>query len=141
MNPKLIVIDTNVLISAVLSPEGTARKVLNRVYQSFKIAQSDETYQELVTRISQRKFDKYISDEEREDFLRVVKHYSQLVKVESQVEICRDVDDNKFLELAIDANAVFLITGDRDLLSLKSQIESQTLIVTPREFLEQYLEL
>ncbi|MCT7958877.1 putative toxin-antitoxin system toxin component, PIN family [Laspinema palackyanum] len=108
MNPKLIVIDTTVLISAVLSPEGTARKVLNRVYESFKIAQSDETYQELETRIYKRKFDKYISDEEREDFLRVVKHYSQLVKVESQVEICRDVEDNKFLELAIDANAVFL---------------------------------
>jgi putative PIN family toxin of toxin-antitoxin system len=65
MNPKLIVIDTNVLISAVLSPEGTARKVLSRVYESFKIAQSDETYQELVTRIYKRKFDKYISDEER----------------------------------------------------------------------------
>jgi len=48
MNPRLIVIDTNVLISAVLTPEGTARKVLNRVYQQFKIVQSDETYQELV---------------------------------------------------------------------------------------------
>lgn len=80
MNPKLIVIDTNVLISAVLTPEGTARKVLNRVYQQFKIAQSDETYQELVTRISKRKFDKYISDEEREYFLSGVKHYSQFVK-------------------------------------------------------------
>ncbi|OAB56611.1 PIN domain-containing protein [Phormidium willei BDU 130791] len=137
MNPKLIVIDTNVLISAVLSPEGTARKVLNRVYKSFKIAQSDETYQELVTRTYKHKFDKYISDEEREDFLKVVKHYSQFVKVESQVEICRDVDDNKFLELAIDSQAMFLITGDRDLLSLKYQVESQILIVTPREFLEQ----
>ena len=136
MNPRLIVIDTNVLISAILSPEGTVRKALNRVYQQFKIAQSDETYQELVTRIYKRKFDKYIADEEREDFLSGVKHYSQFVKVKSQVEICRDMDDNKFLELAIDANAVFLITGDRDLLSLKSQIESQTLIVTPREFLE-----
>lgn len=137
MNPKLVVVDTNVLISAVLSPEGTARKALNQVYQGFKIAQSDETYQELVTRIYKRKFDKYISDEEREDFLKVVKHYSQFVQVASQVEICRDVDDNKFLELAIDSKAAFLITGDRDLLSLKSQIEYQALIVTPREFLEQ----
>ncbi|USR92897.1 hypothetical protein NEA10_09345 [Phormidium yuhuli AB48] len=58
MNPKLIVIDTNVLISAVLSPEGTARKALNRVYHSFEISQSDETNQELVARIYQRKFDK-----------------------------------------------------------------------------------
>ncbi|MCT7979850.1 putative toxin-antitoxin system toxin component, PIN family [Laspinema olomoucense] len=137
MNPKLIVIDTNVLISAVLSPEGTARKAFNRVYQCFKIAQSDETYQELVTRISKRKFDKYISDEEREDFLRVVKHYNQFIQVESQVEICRDVDDNKFLELAINSQAMFLITGDCDLLSLKTQVESQILIVTPRDFLEQ----
>ena len=54
MNPNLIVIDTNVLISAVLSLEGTARKALNRVYQCFQIAQSDETYQELVTRIYNR---------------------------------------------------------------------------------------
>ena len=64
MNPNLIVIDPHVLISAGLSPEGTARQALNRVCQSFKIAQSDETYQELVTRIYKRKFDKYISDEE-----------------------------------------------------------------------------
>lgn len=61
-----------------------------------------------MTRISKRKFDKYISDEEREYFLRVVKHYSQFIQVESQVEICRDVDDNKFLELAIDSQAMFL---------------------------------
>ena len=136
MNPKLIVIDNNVLISAVLTPEGTARNTLNRVNRHFKIAQSDVTYQELVTRIYKHKFDKYISDEEREDFLRVVKHHSQFIKVESHVEICRDIDDNKFLELAIDSNAVFLITGDRDLLLLKAQVEYEKLIVTPREFLE-----
>lgn len=35
MNPELIVIDTNVLISAILTPEGTARKTVNRVYQYF----------------------------------------------------------------------------------------------------------
>jgi len=68
--------------------------------------------------------------------LRVVKSHSHFVKVESQVEICRDVDDNKFLELAIDSSTVFLITGDRDLLSLKAQIEYQEIIVTPRDFLE-----
>jgi len=51
MNHKLIVIDTNILISAALSPDGTARKALDKVYQHFKIAQSEETYQELSTRI------------------------------------------------------------------------------------------
>ncbi|BAY38506.1 hypothetical protein NIES2111_28540 [Nostoc sp. NIES-2111] len=62
MNHKLIVIDTNVLLSAALIPDGTARKALNKAYKQFKIAQSDETYQELKTRIYKPKFDKYISD-------------------------------------------------------------------------------
>lgn len=135
MNHKLIVIDTNILISAALSPDGTARKALDKVYQQFKIAQSEETYQELSTRIYKPKFDKYISNTERQDFLEVVKKYSQFIEIKSQINICRDVDDNKFLDLAKDSNAEFLITGDQDLLSLKTLAEYQNQIITPREFL------
>lgn len=97
MNHKLIVIDTNVLLSAALSPNGTARKALDKVYKKFKIAQSDETYQELNTRIYKRKFDKYISDEDRQDFLDIVKKYSQFIEIKSQINTCREPDDNKFL--------------------------------------------
>ncbi|WP_414565357.1 MULTISPECIES: putative toxin-antitoxin system toxin component, PIN family [unclassified Anabaena] len=135
MNHKLIVIDTNVLISAVLSPEGTARKALNKAYEKFKIAQSDETYQELKTRIYKDKFDKYISSEDRQYFLDIVKKYSQFIEVKSQINTCRDPDDNKFLELAKDANAEFLITGDQDLLSLRTIAEYQNQIITPKDFL------
>ncbi|MEH1874393.1 putative toxin-antitoxin system toxin component, PIN family [Nostoc sp.] len=135
MNHKLIVIDTNVLLSAALSPNGTARKALDKVYKEFKIAQSDETYQELNTRIYKRKFDKYISNEDRQYFLDVVKKYSQFIEIKSQINTCRDADDNKFLELAKDANAAFLITGDQDLLSLKTLAEYQNQIITPRDFL------
>jgi len=135
MNRKLIVIDTNVLISAVLRPDGTARKALDKAYREFKIAQSDETYQELKTRIYKRKFDKYISDEDRQYFLNVVKKYCQFIEVTSQVTTCRDPDDNKFLELAKDSNAEFLITGDQDLLSLKIISEYQNHIITPTDFL------
>ena len=135
MNHKLIVIDTNVLISAALSPDGTARKALNKAQKKFKIAQSEETYQELKTRISKPKFDKYISDADRQDFLDVVKKYSQFIEIKSQVNTCRDADDNKFLELAKDSNAEFLITGDKDLLSLKTLAEYQNQIMTPGDFL------
>jgi uncharacterized protein len=135
MNHKLIVIDTNVLLSAVLSPNGTARQALDKAYKAFKIAQSEETYQELNIRIYKPKFDKYISDTDRQDFLNVVKKYSQFIEIKSQVNICRDPDDNKFLELIKDANAEFLITGDRDLLSLNTLAEYQNQIITPRDFL------
>jgi len=42
--------------------------------------------------------------------LNVVKKYSQFIEIKSQINICRDPDDNKFLELIKDANAEFLIT-------------------------------
>jgi putative PIN family toxin of toxin-antitoxin system len=135
MNHKLIVIDTNIFISAALSPDGTARQALDKVYQEFQIAQSNETYQELTMRIYKSKFDKYISNEERQDFLNIVKKHSQFIEIKSQINICRDADDNKFLELAKDSSAEFLITGDQDLLSLKALAEYQKYIISPREFL------
>ncbi|WP_228051616.1 putative toxin-antitoxin system toxin component, PIN family [Sphaerospermopsis aphanizomenoides] len=97
MNHKLIVIDTNVLISAALSPTGTSRKALDKPYKQSKIAQSAATYEELKTRIYKPKFDKYISDEEREYFLEVVEKYSQFIVITTQLNICRDPEDNKFL--------------------------------------------
>lgn len=135
MNLKLIVIDTNVLLSAVLSPNGTARQALDKAYQQFKIAQSQETYKELKTRIYKSKFNKYISNQDREQFLEVVKKSSQFIEIKSKINICRDPDDNKFLELAKDCNAEYLITGDQDLLSLKTLAEYQNQIITPKDFL------
>ena len=54
-----VVIDTNVFISALLNPLGTPKKVINIAVSQFTILQSEVTYQELVTRISKKKFDKY----------------------------------------------------------------------------------
>ncbi len=50
----------------------------------------------------------------------MIKNRSYFIKKKSLITVCRDPDDNKFLELALDSNAEFLITGDKDLLSLKS---------------------
>ncbi len=136
MNPKLIIIDTNVLLSAALNAEGTAYQCFYKAYKIFKIAQNDETYQELITRIYKSKFDKYLSHQDREYFLNILKKNSQFIQTTSQINDCRDPDDNKFLELAKDSRAYFLITGDKDLLSLKSKPEYQNLIITPRDFLE-----
>ncbi|WP_200819200.1 putative toxin-antitoxin system toxin component, PIN family [Tolypothrix sp. NIES-4075] len=77
-----------------------------------------------------------MSDEDRQYFLDVVKKCSQFIEIKSQINICRDPDDNKFLELAKDSNAEFLITGDQDLLSLKTLAEYQNQIITPRDFLD-----
>ncbi|MBF2057190.1 MAG: putative toxin-antitoxin system toxin component, PIN family [Cyanobacterium sp. T60_A2020_053] len=135
MNPKIIVLDTNILISAVLSPQGSARKALDKAYKYFYLVQSEETYQELITRIYKARFDKYISNLEREKFLNVLKENSLFIKVESIVNDCRDADDNKFLALAKDSKASYLVTGDKDLLVMKSIKKYRSLVVTVQEFL------
>ncbi len=136
MSRRFIVIDTNIFISAALSPQGTAYQALALAVQEFTIVQSAETYQEIAQRIYKPKFDKYVSDERREELLNLIKSKSQFIETTSRIVSCRDLDDNKFLELAIDAHAEFLITGDQDLLTLKSQPEYQHLIISARDFLE-----
>ncbi len=136
MSPKCIVIDTSIFISAALSPNGTANQAVTKAIQEFTIVHSDETYQKIADRLYRPKFDKYVSNERRSQFLNLIHSKSQFIKTTSQIVICRDLDDNKFLELAIDSNAKFLITGDKDLLILKSQSEYQQIIVSPRDFLE-----
>jgi uncharacterized protein len=136
MSLRFIVIDTNIFISAALSPNGTAYQAFAQAIQRFTIAQSVETYQEIAQRIYKPKFDKYVSNERREELLNLIKSKSQFIDIQSQITSCRDPDDNKFLELAIDSNAQFLITGNQDLLTLKSQSEYQHLIISARDFLE-----
>ncbi len=136
MSLKFIVIDTNIFISAALSPKGTAYQAFALAVQEFTIVQSAETYQEIAQRLYKPKFDKYVSDERREELLNLIKIKSQFVETKSSITSCRDPDDNKFLELAVDSNAQFLITGDQDLLTLKSQPEYQHLIISARDFLE-----
>lgn len=45
----------------------------------------------------------------------------------------RDPDDNKFIECAVAANAKYIITGDKDLLEIKSYFD--LIIITPSFFL------
>ena len=136
MSPKYIVVDTNIFISAALNPSGTVSQALTKAIQEFTIVHSDETYQELADRLYKPKFDKYISKQRRAEFLSLIHSRSQFIKPISQIRICRDLDDNKFLDLLIDSNAEFLLTGDKDLLILKSEPEYEDLIVSPRDFLE-----
>jgi putative PIN family toxin of toxin-antitoxin system len=135
MNREIVVIDTNVLISAALT-NGITRQVLVKVLKSFTILQSSLTYGEVKSRIYKKKFDKYLSDDDRFDFLNTIYENSLVVEPTLKILDCRDPDDNKFLELALEVPAKYLITGDNDLLALKYEHRYQKLIVTPGEFLE-----
>lgn len=80
------------------------------------------------------KFDKYISRESRQQFL--VDYQNAVLRVDNTPTItdCRDAKDNKFLEVAVSANALYLISGDDELLVLHPYGDIQ--ILTPADFLE-----
>ncbi len=134
MNLERVVIDTNVFISALLNPKGTPRKVIDLAINQYIILQSETTYEELNTRLSKKKFDKYLSQEDRLSFLSSLRKKSLFIKISEQVTICSDADDNKFLELAVSGIAEYLITGDNDLLEINNY--QNVPIITPIHFLD-----
>ena len=56
--------------------------------------------------------------EERERFLESLIGESRLVDITETVRVCRDPKDDRVLEVAVNGNASFIITGDNDLLAL-----------------------
>jgi len=68
---------------------------------------SDELIEEFVEVASRPKFKKYFSSKDLEKILEYFDQFGQLIKVKTQVEICRDDKDNFLLNLAIDSKADF----------------------------------
>ncbi len=119
MRSDFFVFDTNVLISSALLPYSSNRNALNKAIFSGILAISDSTFEEFIEVLFRKKFDKYfLDDEERWTLIYKLEANSKLFKPDLIITDCRDPKDNKFLEVAISANASCLITGDKDLLIL-----------------------
>ena len=116
---KFFVFDTNCLISASILPKSLTRRSFEKALKSGIIVASKEVIEEYIEVLFRKKFDKYfISDGER---LFIINLLGTKLKMFSPIEIineCRDPKDNKFLELALSANASCIISGDKDLLEL-----------------------
>ncbi len=134
MKAERIVVDTNVLISAALIPHGTPRTVLDVVrLHGGVLLFSDETFAELQTRFSRKKFDRYVDRNRRAVWLVQLEAISEWVSISGAKLGCRDPDDDKLLETALIGDADCLITGDQDLLSMSVFCEIP--ILTPTAFL------
>jgi len=128
-----VVFDTNVVISAMLLPLSIPRRALDRAMREGRPLLSAATTTELNEVIHLPKFDKYLSEEERIEFLTTLVHEAELVNVVETATDCRDPRDNKFLELAIAGRATHIVTGDSDLLVLHPF--RGIIVVSPSTFL------
>ena len=128
-------LDTNVLISAALGPDGSPRMVVDVVRsENGVLLFSNETFDELRSRFHRSKFDRYIGREGSESYLALLEAGSEWVSITGAKLGCRDPDDAKLLETALMGEADCLITGDQDLLEMSP---FHTIpILTPASFLD-----
>jgi len=127
------VLDTNVIVSAVLLAGSIPRQTFDKALDRGKIVLSVPTLLELAEVLSRKKFNKYLLEEERMRFLVALLKEAELVHVTEEVTDCPDDKDNKFLELAVCAKARCIVSGDNDLLALNPF--RGTPILKPEEFL------
>lgn len=130
------VIDTNVLISRLLTPRGVAASAVDRAISMGVLLVSDVTLKELTTVLMRPRFDRYISKESRQRFLALLAGVARPVHITRHFHVCRDPKDDAFLDLAFNGQARSLVTGDQDLLVLGTfqGIDIQT----PEQFLVAY---
>jgi putative PIN family toxin of toxin-antitoxin system len=133
MNKLQFVIDTNVLVSSVLIKKSSSDAALKKARSLGSLLFSEATFQELQITLSRSKFDRYVSLQVRSEFIFRLRLESELVEILERVDLCRDEKDNKFLEVAINGKADYLITGDNDLFVLRSFQDVK--IITINEFL------
>jgi uncharacterized protein len=134
---KNIVLDTNLIVSAVINPAGVASQTLDIAAANFDIVASTETLAELVEVLSREKFDRYASKAERKLFAMDYADTVKLINVQTVATDCEDPKDNKFLSLAVDSRAVLVVSGDKKHLTSMKKYKGIP-IVGIREFLDSY---
>lgn len=132
-NVLRVILDTNLWISFLISKR--FQGIDNLIEQGIvRLIFSNELIEEFIEVVSRPKFKKYFSFNDIERIFSLFEEYGELVKVTSNINICRDKKDNFLLNLSIDSTCDFLITGDNDLLILKKI--KNTKIVSIAEFMK-----
>jgi putative PIN family toxin of toxin-antitoxin system len=128
------VFDANVLVSALLLPDSVPRRAFDKARLRGKIILSDPVIAELDDVLRKPRLQKYLHDDERIQFLVALVREGHMVTVDAVITECRDLKDNRYLELACSGHATCIVSGDGDLLDLDPFRGIP--IITPRKFLE-----
>ncbi len=130
-----IVIDTNVLISGVFFggfPRKILSSIVDRMFTACATVEIIDEYKEIVQEMIDRKHGHMNTD-----ILAPLIRTLEIIEPVSDVKISRDPDDDKFINCAKDAHALYIVSGDKDLLVLRQFENIQ--IITAKEFCEKYL--
>lgn len=136
--PKIVVFDTNALISAALLKYSVTAKAFDHAVKFASIAISDPVLDEFIEVLFRKKLDRYfLSEDERLEPIRFLETKATKFEIKEKITECKDPDDNMVLELAIASNASCIITGDKKHLIPLSPFRGIP-IMRPDEFLKSF---
>ncbi len=133
-----LILDTNVIVSALISSSIPARILYELVLtRKVEVCLSEEVFAEYVEVLNRDKFAKFANFKTKAEIvLSKLRELSVFYRSNIRVEILTDTGDNKFLELAAASSADYLSTGNT--LDFVIKEFEYTRILTPREYWDHY---
>jgi putative PIN family toxin of toxin-antitoxin system len=132
------VLDANVYVSAVIRPEGPPGQILDRFLRdsAFEIVLAPAIIEETLRALTYPKVRKYLrADIDAVAWFEAVVLLADLVAGDHALgAVSDDPDDDKYVAAAVEGRAMFVVTGDPDLLDVKEYAGVR--IVSPRQFLD-----
>jgi len=100
-----------------------------------KLIFSKESVEEFLTVAKRPRFEKYFTDDNINELLRLFDKYGKLIEVSNEITVCRDFKDNFLLSLADESKSDYLVSGDTDLLILRKN--KKTKIINWSDFVKE----
>ncbi len=124
-----IIIDTNLWVSFLLTKQfHFIDSLLDE--QKIELVFSEELLLEFIEVAQRPKLKKFFSKVDLEYLLELIYEKATFVAVRSKVKECRDENDDFLLSLAKDSRADYLLTGDKDLLSVGCIEKTKIITIT-----------
>ncbi|MCB0047243.1 MAG: putative toxin-antitoxin system toxin component, PIN family [Caldilineaceae bacterium] len=131
-----VVVDTNVLISSLLKKDGTPSQIVS-LWRSggLTLVISPEIIAEISRVLSYEKICRFVSQDEAKRFIALLEKGATILTPQASITaVPDDPDDDKFVALAVESGAQYIVSGDKHLLNLNAYQGIK--IVTPSVFLD-----
>jgi putative PIN family toxin of toxin-antitoxin system len=130
MIPLRLVVDTNIVVSAALKPDGLQHTVLllaiSRPARFYVTEAIMSEYRAVLARPRMN-----IRKGPRQQLLQLIRNHAHTITPARVLQVTPDPDDNKFLECADAARADYLVTGNQRHFP---KFWKKTKVITSREF-------
>ena len=133
----VVVLDTNVFVSGLLSPQGVPGAILYKFrLGEFEIATSKRQIQEIKDVLRRPSLAKALPKGTTKEVLRFFQGFKKLTRVCEPRKLpwdFKDLNDHFLLDLVVYSKAEFFVTGDKPLRAL--QLVGKCAVLAPSEFI------